>query len=584
MKKICILLFALTTAFISCKKNVSSPSNTITGGEQSQTTPVTGSVAGIVTDENNNPVANAEVKIGANAYLTNSLGFYITPVISLDKFITTIKVAVPGYFTLYRSFAANATMNQVNFKITPKTLIGTFEASNGGEVPLANGSSVSFQANGINIKNTGASYSGTVKMYAAYFDPSAEDYFMTKTGGSFAEDAEKMYAIKPVSTIAVELESASGESLQLANGKPASIKLSIPNSLQSKVPSVIQTGSLDERGVWINEGTAQKNGNVYEMEVSHFSFWSTYGIANPVFLNIHVSDQNNDGVPGALVILTSSTTFGTAGNFADALGNISGIVPGDETLQFDSYLSSLGCYGSHHTEAIGPYSSSASINVVMPITPTQVLNISGNALDCSGVPVASGTAFIFATYNIYQVPVTNGSFNLMLPVCSTPSVVNMVIQDNNSLQQTSLVSVPVSGNNVNAGNVNACVLSVNQFVNYFVDGVNSNVADPTGSGTSQIYGGSYTPNDNYISALDHPAPGQDHISFNFAGSSTGIIPVTTDSIFINQYMGIVLAGASVTITTYPQLGEYYEGNFDIPFEASGSNHTLTGTFRVKRNQ
>ena len=236
--------------------------------------PVNGSVSGRIVDENNTGVPSAIVKCGSSGALTDADGFFNINNITLDKYITTVTVTKPGYFKAYRSFSANASRNFVDIKLIPKTLSMSISSSVASTVTLSNSTEIKFQANSVQVKSSGAPYTGSVNVYAHYIDPTADDIASVVPGSFLGKDANNLYALQSTGMIAVEMESSAGEPLQLVTGMPATIKLPIPASLIASAPATIDTWSLDETGVWVKERTAAKTGNAYEFQATHFSFWN----------------------------------------------------------------------------------------------------------------------------------------------------------------------------------------------------------------------------------------------------------------------------------------------------------------------
>jgi hypothetical protein len=73
--------------------------------------------------------------------------------------------------------------------------------------------------------------------------------------------------------MAVELESASAEKLQIKSGSVATLTTPIPASAQANAPATIALWSVNEQtGIWKEEGTATKNGNVYVGDVKALFF------------------------------------------------------------------------------------------------------------------------------------------------------------------------------------------------------------------------------------------------------------------------------------------------------------------------
>ncbi len=577
-------LVAALMVISACQKEVSfdNDPNQI-GNPKLPPTPITGSVAGMVVDENNTPVQNAEVRIGTHTLTTDSRGIFNSGNITLDKFITTVKVEMNGYHTAYRSFSANETKNYVSIKLIPKTLAGTFASDAAGLVNLPNGSSLSFQANSMVLKGTTTPYSGTVNVYATYIDPTANDFGSTVPGSLMAEDATRFYVLRSTGMLAVEMEGAGGEPLQLATGKPASVKLAIPASLTGAAPSTIDTWSLDGRGIWMKEGTATRVGNAYEFEATHFSFWNCDVPTTSVYLNINVKDNNGNNMPNQLVSLTSSTTFGTSWGVTDSLGNVSGLIPANESLTLKVFGSTYNCGAPYHTQNIGPYSSASSVNVVVTPPASTTYTVSGLVNDCSGNPVASGSVSIYVgMYSFQYVTVNNGTFTASFTQCNPVTTITVIASDHNGNQQGTAVSVPVTGNSIDAGTLVACGTSTNEFIEYVVDGTTYSITNATPgnsltavSNPTATFIGCYTQNGS-----------NDRISFQIMGGAVGTFQVgTSDSLLVNAIPSPqALTTSTATITSYGAVGQYIEGNFNIPFTSAGNTHTLTGGFRVKRIQ
>jgi len=72
--------------------------------------------------------------------------------------------------------------------------------------------------------------------------------------------------------VSVSLKDMAGKPLNLAKGKSAVIHLPIDGNLVAGSPNTIKLWSFDEnKGVWIEEGVATKDGNAYVGKVTHFS-------------------------------------------------------------------------------------------------------------------------------------------------------------------------------------------------------------------------------------------------------------------------------------------------------------------------
>ncbi|MBS1741513.1 MAG: carboxypeptidase regulatory-like domain-containing protein [Bacteroidetes bacterium] len=456
-----LALLISSLAWLSCKKDIK---NQDTNQPTSDfvipaATPVNGSVSGVVVDEHNVPVNGAEVKIGSSTVTTDARGSFLVKNVQLDKYVSTVTINKPGYFKAVRSFSANATLNYVNIKLIPRTLAGTIDSNNPSAVTLSNGTNISLQSNSVVIKSSGAAYTGQVKVYAAYIDPTSTDMSTVVPGSLMGQDANNMYALQSTGMIAVDLESASGEALQLAGSKPASIKMPIPSSLQSKAPATIDTWSLDDRGVWIKEGTATKNGNVYEMQATHFSFWNCDVPAVSTYLSIHVQDQAGNPLINTLVSLTvpnNTTWWSTTYGFTDSLGNVAGIIPAGTELELNVFSNPYNCAGPLYTQTVGPFTSGSAITITATLASSSALTVTGTVTDCNDQPLANGTAIIYANGSVYYTGISNGSYTQDIIHCGSVDSLWVTVVDLSNGSQANSGNITVSGNTATVPSMQVC--------------------------------------------------------------------------------------------------------------------------------
>jgi hypothetical protein len=584
-------LLLLATTFLSCQKNPSTDTGVtappVIGTPILPATPVQALVSGIVTDENDAPVPNATVVIAGSNFNTDSKGFFSTNTLTLDKYISTVTVNKTGYFTAIRSFPANSGRNYVAIKLIPKTQVGSFSSATGGSVSLPNGSQINFVAAGIVSKTSGAPYTGNVRVFSAYIDPTASDILARMPGSLIGQDASNMYALTSAGMLAVELESDAGVPLQLATGKAAAVKLLIPASLQGTAPATMDTWSLDARGVWKKEGNATKNGNYYEFTASHFSYWNCDIPNSSIYLTLHVTNQNNQPLANTLVdiIPTMPGMIGHCGGLTDSAGNATAFVPANQVLQL-SVKAYYACTTLLYTQNIGPYTANANVNIVSTINSLTQVTVQGTALNCSGAPVQSGTALIYSSnYNLHHVPIVNGSFSRTIYYCSPIATIGVVAIDNAAQQQSNTVNVAVTGNTANAGTLNACGTVTGEFVNYTVDGTPYTINPATAGNYLYTF---VTPgfSTNIVGGNQSGIPNYGSLSFVTPGTAIGTFTVRNDSLSINNYSGAVRQpSASVTFTAYGTTGQFIEGSFNIPFTHNSTGatiHSCTGSFRFRR--
>jgi len=556
--------------------------------------PITAIVQGNVMDENGSPEAGVLVKVGSQTATTDAKGYFRVRNASLDKMTSLVTAEKAGYFKAYRTFAATSGTNQVMIKLIPKTLTGTVDAATGGDVTLSNGAKVTLPANGVVKAAGGGAHTGTINVYAAYIDPTASDIAERVPGSFMADDKNgSRVMLASYGMMAVELESASGEKLQIKTGSKAVLTTPIPSSIQSSAPATIPLWYVDETtGVWKEEGSATKQGNNYVGDVSHFSFWNCD--VNVPAINLSMTLKNSDGVPLVHVkvkITRTSVTTGWAQSYGwtDSLGNVSGLVPSNENLLLEVLDQ---CNNALYSQNIGPFTANTNLGTIT-VNPTgsSLITFKGKLLNCSNAAVTDGFAIITYDNAVRYARVNSlGEFTTTFTRCSTsPTTADVLGVDAGGAQQgANPTSVTITSPTTDAGSISACGTTTAQFINYTIDGTSYNLTAPADSLVAYSYqdsisnqivtqfngtrasGGSIT---QYLSlSFRHPA----HVAGTYAAnyfSVTGYPQPTLVQPF------------NVVITNYPAtIGQFYEGSFSGTFTAGAASHTASGTFRIRRTR
>jgi hypothetical protein len=587
MKKIIRTLLFLGVIIIAanCKKDESFSNDGNVIITPTSANPITATVQGIVFDENNNPTVGVSINAGSKTATTDAKGFFRITNAALDKNASVVLADKVGYFKAYRTFQATSGANFVVIKLIKKELIGTISNS-GGTVMLTNGSSILLPANAV-VKKAGGAYSGSINVYAAYIDPTKNDIAQTIPGSFMADDKNgKRVTLKSYVMLAVELESTTGEKLQIAEGKTAQLKAPIPASLSATAPATIAMWYVDEQtGIWKEQGTATKTGNTYVGNVSHFSFWN-YDASFPA-VNLSFTLKTTAGLPliNTSVILTRSNGGGSAYGYTDSYGQVSGLVPSNESL-----LMSINdnCNNTVHSQNIGPFSQNTSLgDIYVNGTNNSIISVFGKLLDCSGLPVTNGTAILYYEgYPKYVNTNINGDFNLSFLKCTgSPSTFTFLGVDNTTQQQSLNNTYTIISNPINLGNILTCGSSSAQFINYTFDGANYSIlsSDPNNifNGSLSSYTGIFY---NYLQGSNNNI---NRVDLNFESNvmTNGIYPITFINVR-NFYSSTLIAPSNVLITTFPQsVNEFYEGSFSANFKDSANLnivHSTSGVFRLRR--
>ena len=135
--------------------------------------------------------------------------------------------------------------------------------------------------------------------------------------------------------VAVELESPSGEKLQVKSGSVATLTTPIPLSTRSSAPATIPLWYVDpSTGLWKEEGTASKQGNNYVGTVKHFTYWNCDLPVERVQFSATLKTADEKPLVNASVMIkpTSGTYYGSAHGYTDSLGQVSGPIPANMNL------------------------------------------------------------------------------------------------------------------------------------------------------------------------------------------------------------------------------------------------------------
>lgn len=577
MNRILIAVFAcISIYFIACQKEISF-TNPSPG-----TDPVTATIQGNVVDENGVPAPGATITVGSKTAVTDAKGYFRIKNASLDKYTSLVAVSKPGYFKAFRVFSASTAVNHVKVKLIKKELAGSFNAADGGSITMTNGSKVEFSSNSF-AKANGGAYTGTVKVYASFIDPTLQDIAETVPGSMLANDKDgKKVILASYGMMAVEMESATGEKLQLSSGSTAKLHFEIPAGLQSSAPAQIPLWYVDETtGVWKEEGTATKNGTVYTGDVKHFTYWNC-DVPGPT-VNLTATLVNQQGQPLVFteVDIRPAGSYASAHGITDSAGQLNGPVPANTNLIME-VKAPYPCYNIIYTQNIGPYSGNVNLGTITINNQQSMLTFQGRVLNCSGNPVTNGFALVeYENIPRYAPVNSSGNFSLSIISCGNGAPTCTVTgTDSQAQQQSPPMVVTVTTPVTTTGDLTACGTSTIEFLNYSVDANTVNLS-------STVLGDSFHTSDTlgtpirlFISASRSQTQ---YFQFGFDNNGTpGTYPTT--SIYIGgAIMSSITQPFMVTLTNYPAIGGYYEGSVAGQYkDPSNVTHNVSATFRVKR--
>jgi hypothetical protein len=587
-----ILPALLLLLFFSCQKQISDDRVVTPGLPIDLTTKVSSSVSGFVTDENDAPVQSASVKVGMQTVTTDKYGFFQVRNEQVVKSAATVTVSMPGYFPGIRTYIAEQNKSAfVRIKLTQKTIAGTFAAGTGGSVTLTNGMKITMPASAVVNATSGAAYTGAVRVAVSWLDPTAEDLDRIMPGDLRAIDANGGFKqLTTYGMAAVELTGAAGEKLQVAPGKKAALSFPLPAGLSGTAPSGIPLWYFDEAtGLWREEGTAVKNGNTYEGEVSHFSFWNCDVPANFVQVNMTVKDNNGNPVPYAQVKISRVSNPGSAAyGYTDSSGYVGGAIPSSTQLKLEIF-SNASCGTALHTQTFTSGTTNLSLGIISINTTQGAATISGTATTCSNTPVVNGFIIMKKGNQYFRFPVSStGTFQFTTILCnSTATSVQLIAEDIAASQQSNPSTHTINAGANAIGNIQACGVTTQQFLNLTINSVSYNYTAPVDSLTLRPEQSGTANPGFYLTGFRMAAPFR---STSFLWSGNGIAAGSTQSLILFRTQEIsdsttIVTPVNINITEYGSVGQFVAGNFTGTFRGAApanTNYNITCSFRVRR--
>jgi hypothetical protein len=588
-----IVSIITTLVFASCQKTLSTDQTpappVITTDPPDLTTKVTTAlVSGFVTDGNDVAVKDASVLIGTTTVLTDKYGYFEARNVQMVQNAAVVTVSKTGFFKGIKTFIATA--NKAAFfriKLIPKTISGTVNGTSGGAVTLASGLSINFPASAVVNAATNAAYTGTVNVIAYRIDPTNADLPRIMPGDLRGLNTDgNLQLLTSYGMAAVELTGASGELLQIATGKKATITMTIPTTILSSAPATIPLWYFDETvGLWKQEGTATKTGSSYVGEVSHFSFWNYDVPANYVQFNCTVVNSAGQPIPNVQVkISLISNPLNAAYGYTDSSGYVGGAVPNNALLLLEVFGNN-GCNVASYSQTFTTTNVNISLGAVTISTASSLSTLTGTVTNCSNNPVTNGyiiiqNGFIFTRHALSNT----GTYSVTRLLCGTaPNNVTLIGEDATAAQQSNPAVYPIVAGANAIPTIQACGVSIQQFVNFTINTTPYNYTAPS---DSLVLSGGGTNTDYIIFAGNNVNSNFGTMRFTRTGIAQGsvqnLISFTPIQIPANSTINTPIG---VNITEYGAIGQYVAGNFSGVITGPAPANTVynvTCNFRVRR--
>lgn len=544
---------------------------------------VQGLLTGFVVDAAGEPVEDAQVQLDNQQTSTDAYGHFFFKNIQMNSKGQFVKVHKTGFFEGSRRFFPLAgEESRVKIQLLPKSFSQSFESQVGATVETNGGAQVIFPAGAIRTES-GDPYTGTVQVASFWMDPSSPDILEQMPGNlqGISTSADEV-ALATFGMIAVELQSPTGQKLNIAEGSKATLSMPIPQSMQATAPDVMPLWSFyNGYGLWVEEGEATRQGDRYVGEVSHFSFWNCDLPYTYVDFSAQIVSTSGNPLANLKVQIRMTTGWTVGYDYTDGNGNMTGKLP--EGIELILEVFDI-CGELVYSENIGPFTGVVDLGTI-EVDPTGLeTSITGVAENCDDELVENGLVIVqssnFASYYYF----TNGSFDISFIACNAVPDMEVIIIDLDDAYQTDPLTL-ASGEDHDLGTVTVCDSAVDFYLTLTVNGITVQYIAPFGQViTVDSVGNIYT-----FANL-----GNQEVYFNsqFDGAAIGDYSTANGSNFINnQTTGWNLSGTfddEYTVHEYGDVGEPVRVSFSGTLLQTTPGSTVwwpvSGEYRMLRTE
>lgn len=421
-------------SFISCQKEIknapATPNNVVIAENQRLASFITKQtqatwLSGQVLDELTRPVSGATVTCGGHSTTTDSKGFFnFVSLLTVNKDYALIKVTKQGFVEGFRTFTPSR--DKISYH-TEKIILQTAGAtvvvpSTGGSITIDN-IKLTFPVNSV-VKENGSSYSGNISIHARYIDPSASLFpFMIPGMLAGLNDAGTINALQSLGMANVKLSDASGNPLEIAPGQ--TVKMELPAPANS--PSSIPLWHFNEAyGIWIQQGNAIKQGNIYIAEVSHFSIWNLDFEFNSYELKVKFQMTDGTPIPGMNVVANVMGGFTYPAQIFTTDNNGEAILINCPSNRNMLFMNMFGCDTISY--AVAPVTQNRTETITINNSNARFYRLSGTLLTCGNQPVLNKPFQVFmsnANSYVFLTGISDAQGKFVIgtvsPLCLAPN-------------------------------------------------------------------------------------------------------------------------------------------------------------------
>ncbi len=326
----------------------------------------------------------------------------------------------------------------------------------------------------------------------------------------------------------------------------------------------------------LKKNTTPSTVNITGSGVFNIGQIAACGVSSKVLYTIKLIDQNGNNWNGNLLPSFSDSSSSVLQN-----GVITTNISYNKQITVKFWtVTSCGSSLLIDSMQIGPYTNDFNAGTITINTPPNTVIFSGTVNNCSNNPVTNGYATINLDGKTFNTRINNGTFVNQIVRCNTntANATITVLDQTTNQQNTTPISISVSNTNINIGTVQACGVSLNEFLTYTFNNTTYNLDSLQASQQNLTYisGFSSNPYSNMAASFNGLTTGTYTLNIN--------LNVTAGTYFTSN--NVTNAAVTVTVTEYGAVGQYIAGTFTGNLLQSGTTNTkpISGSFRIKRTQ
>jgi hypothetical protein len=405
-------------------------------------------------DSNGAFVSGVQIEVGNNSILTDNEGFFVLHNISTLRNFTYVKAKKEGYINASHSFVpVIEAANRIKIVLLANEVLSTVSSGVSSEVELDNGVKIEFS--GDFIDSNGATYNGDVNISLNYLEPNLESTYSIMPGMLFGQrEDDSPSGLVSFGMVSVNLFSPEGENLNIS--ETATVTFPIVSS-SINPPQEIELWYFDENvGYWKEEGLANKVGNNYIAEVSHFTWWNCDYPEPGDWACININNQYSNSGDYFIELSTSGGNLIYTGGTALANSNFCNYFPLEP---FNLKIFGL-CNNELLYDDMIDISSSNLIEIQLNLSPNFInTSLQGLFLNCNSEPIQNGYALFYSdttTYSDFEyMPLINGEINYDFTYCDG-ELVNYIRVIDIDAATVNVIDVNLSAPLIDLGSVEPC--------------------------------------------------------------------------------------------------------------------------------